>query len=99
MREPLPQPAGGVATIEKVERDEPPQRGVDAAEGPEVGLLPAHVDEFRDLAVFRLVPGKREQPGRGFARTHGISRERHADRAHRGVATEYRRIAAGLGAR
>ena len=83
-----------VAAVEKVQSHQPPERGVDAAEVPEVGLLPAQVDEFRNLAVCRLKSAERDEAGSCLALEHEIPRERHADRAHRSVTPEYCSIAA-----
>ena len=50
--------------VDAVERDQPPQRRVDAAEIPEVRLAPAHVDELRHLPVGRLMRRERLESGR-----------------------------------
>ena len=48
-----------IVPIEPGDRDQPPQRRVDAAEIPEVGLVAIDVDELGDLPVARLVTGER----------------------------------------
>ena len=80
--------------IEKRESQQPPERRVDAAEVPEIDFMLVHVDELRNLAVRRLMPGKRPERGCGFTLEQGVARERHADRAHRRVAGEYGRVTA-----
>ena len=98
-RQPAAQPPGGAAPLEEVERDQPPKRGVDAAEVPEVGLPAAHVDELGDLAVAGLVLGEGQQSGCGLLLEHWVARQRHADCADRGVAPENRHVAALFGSR
>ncbi len=82
------------------ERDQPPERGVDAAEIPEVGLGAAR--RRRTSGSGRSPPGARRasQSPVAAARSSAASPgQRHADRAHRGVAAEDRGVAAGVGAR
>src|SRR5690606_38993737 len=49
--------------VETVDRDEPPQRRVDAADVPEIRLARHGVDELRYLPVRRLMLGERIDAG------------------------------------
>ena len=55
---------------------------------------PCGVDELGDLAVARLMPGERQDSGGGVAPQRRVRRDRHAQRADRGIAAEDRRVAA-----
>jgi len=79
--------------------DQPPQRRVDAAEVPEIGLTAPRIDELGDLAVRRLVRGERGEALRRGGGKRGVARERHADGADRAIAAEDRGVAARAGAR
>ena len=90
------EPSVGMQPVEEGDAREPPERGVDAAEIPEVGLGAAGVDELRDLAVRRLMRRERREAGRGGAFQGRIAGDRHAERAHRGVAAEDGAVAASV---
>ena len=84
--------------IEECDGDQPPQRRVDAAEVPEVGLAPARIDEFRDLAIGGLVPGERMKPVTAARSSFAIAGHGHADGADRRIPPENRGVAALPGA-
>ena len=88
------QPAGGPDVIEKCDAEQPPEGRIDATEIPEIDFLLAQVDELRDLSVRSLMPGQRQERGRGFALEQRVAGECHADRANRRVACEDCRVAA-----
>ena len=94
--EPPPQARSAPLAIDEVEADQPPQRRIDAAEVPEVGLLSREVHELRNLAVGRLVAGQRLEPGLRRAFELAVARHGHPERAHGGVAREDRGVAALL---
>jgi len=81
--------------VEKTQGDQPPQGGIDAAEIPEVGLSTLDVHKLGDLAVLRLMSSQSFKAGCRALLKHCIPGERHADRAHSGVAGEDRGVPAG----
>src|SRR5262250_52189 len=88
--------AANSAAVEKIDGDEPPQRGVDAAEIPEVGFVPTWIYEFRDLAVACLVASETGQPGGSLFGQLGVPRQGHANGADRGVAAKDGGVSAGV---
>ena len=94
-----PQPGGAAAAIQERERDQPPQRGVDAPQVPEIRLLPVQVHELGHLPVRRLMFRQGAYSRGSRALQHAVARQRHADRTHGGVAPEYGRVAALIRAR
>ena len=86
-----------LATLEAVqnaERNQPPQRRIDAAQIPEVGLLLLEVDELGDLSVGRLMHRERVKTSRSLALENLVAGQGHTDRADRGIASEDGVIAA-----
>ena len=81
-----------------IHRDQPPQRGVDAAQVPEVGVAAQRVDVLRDLPVGAPAarPARRGWPPRR-ARAPSTPLPAHRQHADRGVAAEDARVAARLG--
>src|SRR6187401_55996 len=86
----------GEPLIEQRERDEPPERRVDAAQVPEIRLPALGGDELWDLAVRCLIARERLETDRCSSLEHAVSGNCHAERADRRVAAEDRRIAAFL---
>ena len=84
--------------VEGPDGEQPPQRGIDATEVPEVGLRPATIDELRDLAVGGLVLRQGRKPALRPRAQRPVAGERHADRADRRIAREHRAIPARFGA-
>ena len=76
------------------ERNQPPQRRVDAAQIPEVGLLLLEVDELGDLSVGGLMHRERMQASCSLALESLVAGQCHADCADRGIASENGVIAA-----
>src|SRR5690348_4260529 len=87
------------AFVEQSERDQPPERRVDTAEIPEIRLAALRRDEFRDLAIRRLILRQRLEPRDRSSLELAVSGDGHAERADRGVAAEDRRITTLRGAR
>src|SRR6185369_2680604 len=77
--------------------DQPPQRGVDAADVPEVGLLLVGVDVLGDLAVGALVRGQRVEALDGALFERRYAAAAHAERTDRRVAAKHARVAVRLG--
>ena len=80
-------------------RDQPPQRGVDAAEVPEIGLAVFSVDVLRDLPVAGLMRGQRVQAVQCALLERGDAAAVHRQHAHRRIAPEHARVAPRLGRR
>src|SRR5690606_38372962 len=83
--------------VETIDRDEPPQRRVDAADVPEIGFARRGIDELRDLPVRSLMLAERLDAGGCAALEIAVARKRHPERANRRVAREHSRVAALLG--
>src|SRR6185437_7099215 len=86
----------GVPGVEKRQRNQPPQRGIDTTQIPEVGFTALQVDELRDLAVRGLMLGQRMQRGSGRALQLLVTTNRHTERAHGCVTPENGGIAAQI---
>lgn len=84
----------GSAAAQVIDRDQPPQRRVDAAQIPEARVAVFGIDVLRDLPVRRLRPRQRiEARDRPFLeRRHATAR--HREHAHAGVAPEDSRVTA-----
>ena len=94
----LAQPGFRAQHVEEGDRDEPPRGGIDAAEVPEIGLGPLHVDELGELSVRRLVGSERRKPDRRRPRSRAGSPDTAiAERTDRRVAAEDRAVAALVG--
>ena len=77
--------------------DQPPQRRVDAAEVPEVGVAAFGVDVLRDLAVGRLLRGQRVEAGDGAVLERVDAAAAHRQHADRRIAAEDAGVAPRLG--
>src|SRR5690348_15146542 len=91
--------AANTALVEQGERDQPPERRVDAAQVPEIRLAAIRGDKLRDLAVRRLILREGLEARDGSSLERAVSGDDHAERADRGVAAKDRRVAALRGAR
>jgi hypothetical protein len=80
-----------------VHRDQPPQRGVDAAQVPEVRILALGVDVLGNLAVGRLLRRERIEAGDRALLQRGHAAAAHGHHADRGIAPEDARVAARHG--
>ena len=85
------------AALEEIEREQPPERRVDAAEIPEVGFARPLLDELRDLAIGCLMLAQCLEAGRGRALEQRVAGKGHPDRADGGIPAEYGRVAAPPG--
>src|ERR1700722_1924487 len=95
-------PSQGIAAaalIQERECDQPPQRGIDAAEIPEIRLVSLNVHELCDLSVGCLMLRKRVQPYLGRLLQVAVSGQSHAYGTDRGVPSEDGCIAAFARAR
>ncbi len=61
------------AAVEEVAGQQPPERGIDAAQVPEIGFAGARLDELRDLAVRGLMGGQGVESRSGGSLEHGVS--------------------------